>query len=314
MCMEMIEVEAFLMVARSGQFSRAALLLHLSQPAVSRRIETLERELGGRLFDRVPQGARLTAAGEAFLPHAERIAAAVSDGLRAVLELDESMSGRIVLSLVGTLASTALPWRLRAFRERVPAVALTIRTARSDAVSQAVRQGEADLGLRYFADPSSALVSLPIGDEQLVIVCAPDSLLAGANHLEPAALADQPWVSYPIGSGASGEPFVRQLLRQLGLAGIEPASLIEIDSLTAQKRLIEAGFGIGMLPVSAIEEEIRLGTLIVLPVPGLAATVPVVAIHRRERELSPALRHLLAVLRDDDEDPETGATGCLVTA
>ena len=304
--MEMIEIEAFLAVARSGQFSRAGLMLHLSQPAVSRRIETLEREFGRRLFDRVPQGARLTAAGEAFLPHAERIAAAAADGMRAVRELDEDESGRIALWLVGTLASTALPRRLRLFHERFPAVQLTLRTARSDDVSQAVRQGEADLGLRYFPDPSATLVSLPIGDERLVIACAPDSPLAGPDALEPAALAGQTWVSYPIGSGASGEPFARLLLRQLGLAGIGPAALIEIDGLTAQKRLVEAGFGIGMLPVSAIEEELRLGALIVLPVPSLATSVPVVAVHRRERDLSPTVRHLLTVLRDIDDEPGTG--------
>lgn len=301
--MEMIEIEAFLAVARSGQFSRAALLLNLSQPAVSRRIETLERELGHRLFDRIPQGVRLTAVGDALLPYAERVTAAATDGIRAVREHDDGLAGRISFSLVGTLASTGLPRRLRAFRAAYPGVQVTIRTARSDDVSQAVRQGEADIGLRYFADPSPTLVSLPVSEERLVIASAPDAALAGQDHLEPAMLADQSWVSYPLGRGSSGEPFARLLLQRLGLAGIEPGTMIEIDSLTAQKRLVEAGFGIGMLPVSAIEEELRLGTLVVLRVSGLAATVPVFAIHRRDGELSPTARHLLAVLRDIESDP-----------
>lgn len=296
MRMEMIEIEAFLAVARTGQFTRAALLLHLSQPAVSRRIETLERELGTRLFDRIPQGVRLTAAGEAFLPHAERIGAAAGDGLRAVRELDDRVAGRVALALVGTLASTALPRRLRAFRERFPDVHVTIRTDRSDGVSQSVRQGEADMGLRYFTDPSPGLVSVPFGEEELVVVCAPDSPLATSCPVRPEDLAGQPWVSYPVGAAASGEPFARLLRRQLGLVGLEPEPVIEIDSLTAQKRLIEAGFGVGLLPMSAIEEELRLGALTILPVPELTATVPIIAIHRREGSLSAAARHLLTTL------------------
>lgn len=302
MTMEMIEIEAFLAVAREGQFTRAALLLHLSQPAVSRRIETLENELGVRLFERLPQGIRLTTAGEAFRPHAERIAAAATDALRAIRDLDDAASGQVAIALVGTLASTSLPRRLRAVRERFPRVLLTVRTARSDQVSQLVRQGEADIGLRYFDDPSVGLVSSPVGDEALVIVAAADSVLAGRETVRPAELATIPWVSYPIGTASSGELFARVLRRRLGLVGLEPGAIIEIDSLTAQKRLIEAGFGIGMLPLSAVEEEQRLGTLVVLSVPELQATVPIVAVHRRDGYMAPAARRLLATLRADHDD------------
>jgi DNA-binding transcriptional LysR family regulator len=298
--MEMIEIEAFLAVVHEGQITRAALLLHLSQPAVSRRIETLESELGVRLFERLPQGVRLTAAGGAFRPHAERIAAAATDALRAIRDLDEASSGQIAIALVGTLASTSLPRRLRLVRERFPAVRLTLRTARSDLVSQLVRQGEADVGLRYFLDPGPGLVSLPVGDEDLVVVAAADDPLASRSLVRPEYLAAIPWVSYPVGTASSGEPFASLLRRQLGLIGVEPETMIEIDSLTAQKRLIEAGFGVGMVPLSAIAEEVRLGTLVVLPVPDLAATVPIVAIHRRDGYLSPATRHLLATLRTGD--------------
>lgn len=298
--MEMIEIEAFLAVAQEGQITRAALLLRLSQPAVSRRIETLESELGVRLFERLPQGVRPTAAGEAFRPHAERIAAAATDALRAVRDLDEASSGQIAIALVGTLASTSLPRRLRIMRDRFPAVRLTLRTARSDLVSQLVRQGEADVGLRYFLDPGPGLVSLPVGDEDFVIVAAADSLLASRALVRPDDLASIPWVSYPVGTASSGEPFARLLRHQLGLVGVEPETMIEIDSLTAQKRLIEAGFGVGMVPLSAIGEEVRLGTLVVLPVPDLAATVPIVAIHRQDGYLSPPTRHLLATLRTGD--------------
>ena len=87
--MELSEIEAFVAISRAGGFTRAALLLHLSQPAISRRIELLERELGAPLFDRFPGGIRLTQAGESFLPYAQQVLSAMEDGKGAVHALEE---------------------------------------------------------------------------------------------------------------------------------------------------------------------------------------------------------------------------------
>lgn len=294
--MEMIEIEAFVAIAQTGSFSRAADVLHRSQPAVSRRIELLEQEVGTALFERLHGGARLTAAGEAFLPYARQVLAGVRDGLAAIQALERGDAGTVTLALVGTLASTALTARLREFRETHPRVKLMLRTALSSEVSALVEQGDVAFGLRYFPDPSPALVSMAVQDEELVVVCAGHSSLADFSSVEPSALEGWPWVSFPMGSGSSGEPFARVLERQLILAGLEEAEIIAIDSLTAQKRLIEADFGIGLLPLSSVEEELRLGTLHLLTVASLTTTVPIVAIHRRDGYLSPAARRLLAML------------------
>jgi DNA-binding transcriptional LysR family regulator len=298
--MEMIEIEAFVTIATAGSFTRAAEELHISQPAVSRRIDLLERELGAPLFERVPGGARLTEAGEAFLPFARQVLAATRDGIAAVRELDAGEAGTVTLALVGTLASTRLTDRLRAFRETYPGIRLLLRTARSDEVSRLVQQGEVSLGLRYFPDPSAAVVSAHVEDEDLVVVCA--SHVDVADVRQPEGLAGVPWVGFPPGAGSSGEPFTRVLERQLASVGLDDAEIVAIDSLTAQKRLIEAGFGLGLLPASSIIEEVRLGTLRILPIPALATTVPVFAIHRKAGYLGPATRRLLATLTG------TGAT------
>lgn len=291
--MEMIEIEAFVAIAQAGSFTRAAVALQLSQPAVSRRIELLEAELGAPLFERFHGGARLTQAGEAFLPYARQVLAGARDGAAAVRALETGAVGTVALALVGTLASTKLTAHLRDFRSAHPDVRLVLRTARSIEVSSLVLQGEVAFGLRYFTDPSPAVASHFVEDEQLVVVCAGH---AEQYASEPAALAGLPWVAFPVGSGSSGEPFARVLERQLLRAGLEDAEIIAIDSLTAQKRLIEAGFGLGLLPLSSIEEELRLGTLRVLPIEALTTSVPVFAIHRRAGYLLPAARRLLAAL------------------
>lgn len=300
MAMELNEIEAFIAIQRTGNFTRAATALYISQPAISRRIELLERELGAALFERLPTGVRLTEAGRAFLPHAQQVLAALLDGAEAVRALEEEQPGKargnITLALVGTLASTSLTKPLQAFRQTYPLVRLLLRTARSDEVSELVRQGEALLGLRYFTDQHAGICSQPVMDEPLQVVSAAQSRLITATPTEPAALQGIPWIGFPIGVGSSGEPFARILARQLLQNGLDSVEMIEIDSLTAQKRLIEADFGIGLLPASSIEEELRLGTMRILPVAALTATVPVVAIHRCQGYLSRAARLLLEML------------------
>jgi DNA-binding transcriptional LysR family regulator len=294
MVMELIEIEAFA-IAAEGSFTRAAAVLHLSQPAISRRIDLLERDLGTPLFARVPTGARLTDAGEAFLPHAHRALAALRDGAAAVDALLVGDRGTI------TLASTRLTGRLVAFRATHPEVRLDLRTARSDEVGSLVRRGEVALGLRYFPDPSEAVVSTPVSEEGLVVVCGGSSPLAELETrsiVSPAALAGQPWVSFPPDAGSSGEPFARVLGRRLATAGLSDSERVAVDSLTAQKRLIEAGFGLGLLPASAVDEELRLGSLRRLPVPAVETTVPVVLLTRRDSYLSSATSRLIAILTE----------------
>jgi DNA-binding transcriptional LysR family regulator len=251
--MEMIEIEAFVAVARAGSVSRAAVALHLSQPAMSRRIDLLEREIGVPLFDRVPSGVRLTDAGESFLPYARQVLAAARDGAAAARALEGEERGTVTLALVGTLASTRLTARLRDFRDESPGVHLLMHTARSDEVSAMVQRGDAQLGLRYFAGPDSDLVARPVVDEPLRVVCAGQSRLVDSTASDARALVDVPWVGFPRGESSSGEPFARAVEQQLIRCGMGGAEYFAIDSLTAQKRLIEADFGVGLMPASSVE-------------------------------------------------------------
>jgi DNA-binding transcriptional LysR family regulator len=288
-------IRTFVAIARLGGFTRAAAALHRSQPAISRRIELLEEELGVPLFERIRGGAVLTDAGHAFLPHAETAMAALRDGHDAVQALRRGKGGAVSLALVGTLASTDLAVRLREFGRRHAGVRLDLRTATSREIGELVRRGEATLGLRYFADPSADLLSETVGEENLVVVCSPEHRLAGRRRCRPGDLARERWVAFPTRRRAE-ESFARVLGQRLLAAGLADAEVVPIDSLTAQKRLVEAGFGVALLPESAIREEVRLGTLRVLDVPALRAAVPVSVVRRRAGYLSPAARALLSVL------------------
>ena len=294
--MELSQLEAFVTIAQHQGFSRAAAVLHLSQPAISRRVSLLEDELGVSLFDRVHGGALLTRAGETFLPYAHRALAATRDGAHALEALAQQEQGTIKLALVGTLASTDLTARFLDFRQAYPQYRLMLRTARSKDVSAMVQSGEVHLGLRYFADPNPDIVSQEVGDESLGVVCSAQHVFDRKRQLEARDLAGMPWVSFPTGVGDSGEPFTEVLEQQLRRAGLGSAELIAIDSLTAQKRLIEADFGFGLLPLSSIQEELQLGALQLLDIQSLQTSVPIMAIYRQHGYLSNAVKSLLQVL------------------
>jgi DNA-binding transcriptional LysR family regulator len=294
--MELDQVEAFVAIVRHGGFTRASSRLHLSQPAISRRVHLLEHDLGAPLFERVRSGVVLTDAGRAFLPHAEALLACMRDGVEAVAAVRGTSRGTVTLAVVGTLASTTLTDRLQRFRESYPAVDLRLRTALSAEVSALVLRGDATLGLRYDADPHPDLLSSTIHDEPMVPVCSPRHRLARARRVLPRGLAGERWIGFPSRPGGAREPYSSALEHRLAACGLAASEIIPIDSLTAQKRMVEAGFGLGLLPESSVDEELRTGTLRALQIPAMRVTIPVVLIHRRRAFQSGATRALIAVL------------------
>jgi DNA-binding transcriptional LysR family regulator len=290
------EIETFVSIARRGGFARAAESLHRSQPAISRRVEMLEQQLGAPLFERVRGGVILTEAGRALLPYAEAALAGLKDGAEAVRGLARGERGAVSVALVGTLASTRFAGMLRQFGQRHPSVKLELRTANSEEVSDLVRRGEATLGLRYFTDTDPGLVSEQVTEEALVLACSPDHRLAGRRVRDPGALAGERWVAFPP-RRRRREPFATALEQRLAAAGIEAAEIVRIDSLTAQKRLVEAGFGIALLIESSVQEELRLGSLEIIHAPALRGGVPVTLVRRRNGYLSGAAQSLVAVIK-----------------
>jgi DNA-binding transcriptional LysR family regulator len=279
--MELDHVEAFLAIVRSGGFGRGSTALHLSQPATSRRIKLLETELGAPLFDRLGRGVTLTEAGRVFLPHAQAMLASMRDGLDAVDTVRGTGQGAVTLALVGTLASGRLTGRLSRLRQEYPGLDLRLRTALSAEVSALVLRGDAAVGLRYLPDPDPGLVSVITHQERLVAVCPPGHSLAVERPDLGAGLAGQRWLCFPSRPGAAPDPYATALQQLLVAHGLGAAEILPIDSLTAQKRMAEAGFGLAILPESSLDEELRTGTLCAIRAPGLTATIPVALIRRR---------------------------------
>src|SRR4029077_8404183 len=296
MAVEVDQVETFVAIVRGGGFTKAASLLHLSQPAVSRRLALLERAVRAPLFERIRSGVTLTEAGRTFLPHAEGLLACMRDGFDSVRALHQVDRGTITLALVGTLASTTLTGCLQRFRDAHPRVELRLRTALSQEVRVLARRGDAALGLRYGGDPHPEMLSVGVYDEPMMVVCSPRHPLARRRKVTPSALGPERWGAFAPRHDAFYEPYPWSLQNRLAAWGLSPAEIIPIDSLTAQKRMVEAGFGLALLPESSVDEELRTGTLQALRVPAMRATIPVVLIHLPRAFQSGATQALQALL------------------
>lgn len=290
-------LNTFLAVLRQGGVSNAARVLHRSQPAISRRIALLEQELGVPLFERVAGRTRLSDAGRVMVPYAERAVAAAQDAENAVRALTRHNAGPVSLAVVGTLAGDQLSQILKRFAREHPDAELVLRTATSAEVSDLIRRGEVTIGLRYDIDRLHDLDHERLASEPLQVVCAPDHPLAGKRVARLADLGGERWIAFPEipGRREIAASHVFALFQTHGLGEI---AWTAVDSLTAQKRLIEAGLGIALLTRSHTADELRFGSLSTIRVGDLDASQDVVAVTRRGGFLSAASRRLLEIIRE----------------
>jgi len=132
-----------------------------------------------------------------------------------------------------------------------------------------------------------------VGEERMLVVCAADHRLAKVRARK-TDLRDERWIGFPVARGR--ESFGYVLSRQLAAAGLNDAKVSVIDILTAQKRLVEAGFGIALVPESSVRDELRLGSLAEIDAPSIRTSIPIALIHRRKGYLNTAARTLIDLL------------------
>ena len=158
-----------------------------------------------------------------------------------------------------------------------------------------VRRGEVSLGLRYFDDSSPQLISEKVSEETMVVACSTQHEWAGKRMLDPQQLGGNQWVGFPMTRNRR-DSFAHLLRRQLASVQLDDALIMPIDSLTAQKRLVEAGIALALLPESSIQEELRLGTLSVINVPRLQTILPIHVVYRKNGHLNGSTRALLSLI------------------
>lgn len=182
-------IEAFVTVCDLGSSQAAAEQLNISQPAISKRMTTLETRLGHRLFDRIGRRLSLTEAGSAYLPHARELLAVLGDGRRTLENLGDTVAGRLRLGLSHHVGLHRMPPILQAFVSAYPAVEMDIMFADSEAACQAVANGERELAVITLPEPAHpVLQERHIWDDPMGIFTAPTHALAGNSPPDITAL------------------------------------------------------------------------------------------------------------------------------
>ncbi|MFG6667402.1 LysR family transcriptional regulator [Halomonas sp. HNIBRBA4712] len=185
--MDTQSLQAFIAVADTQSFSRAAERLHLTQPAVSKRIAALEMQVGARLFDRIGRRISLTEAGHLLRPRAQRIMQAVEDSRQALANLSGHVGGKLTLGTSHHIGLHRLPPILKRYTERHPDVALDLRFLDSELAYQGVLDGTLEIAVVTLAPtPLLQLDTVELWRDRLCFVCAPDHPLRVATS--PIAL------------------------------------------------------------------------------------------------------------------------------
>jgi DNA-binding transcriptional LysR family regulator len=256
--MDIPRLEAFLEVARLGSMRAASRSLHLGQPALSARIATLEVELDARVFERTKRGVRLTSAGRALLPHAERALEAVAAGRSAVSQVEQGDEGELVIAAAPAISASLVPELVARFRRYHPGVHLHVHTGSAERIAESVVFGTAQLGLiRESADPREARIrATPLYVEELLLTARPDHPFVAQSPIPLARLADATLILHDRTS--DDYQLTQSLLRE---AGVPPYGVIEVDSVDTARRLVARGLGVAWLPSTTAVPEFEAGRL-----------------------------------------------------
>ncbi len=268
------QLAAFVEVARLGSVTRAASALFVTQPALTARLNALEKTMGTSLLVRRRGGVRLTEAGRAFLPYAERALQAVTDGRQVLTELERGVVGHVPIGASPAVSTYALPTILKRFQESHPDVQVAVRTGHSEEVAELVKRDEVAVGLsRALRDPD--LESFTLYEDELVLVVHPEHPFV--DDVRSAELADEQFVLFDRASS------YHELTSALFLdAGIVPRGVMELDNIDSAKKMVEHGLGVAFLPHVAVAEEVRSGRLRIVPIADRQPPRrPIVAVRRR---------------------------------
>lgn len=255
--MDLDHLRTFRTVARTGSFTAAADLLHYAQSTVSVHVRALEAEIGVPLFDRLPAGTRLTEAGQRLAPVCERILDLVADAAAIAADPSEA-TGEITVAAPETVVAHRLPAILTSLRDRHPAVRVRLEAVPYRQVRSAVTSGLVDVGflLQPPVAPTSMLAVRSLWDEPLRMVAASGHPLA--RRIQDPAEEFAQTTLFLTERGCGYRPLVEA---RLDGAGIQPGHVLELDSVEAIRRCVEAGLGVAVIPDRWLGDSLARGTL-----------------------------------------------------
>lgn len=288
--MDIQSLQAFIQVAEKGSFSRAADELHVTQPAVSKRIASLEDQLNQRLFDRIGRSITLTQAGAALLPRARRLLVDLEDTRRMLANLSGEIQGSLILATSHHIGLHRLPPLLKTFTQSFPQVKLDMRFQDSEQAYAGVVAGDLELGIVTLAPvPDPSLVVVPVWVDQLRFVVARGHPLSRLHSLQLDDLTHHDAVL--PGQQTFTRGIVERVFREQDL---ELNVTLSTNYMETIKMMVSIGLGWSLLPETLIDESLEVLNLDHPPI-----TRPLGFLYHRERTLSNAARQMIQLLEQE---------------
>jgi DNA-binding transcriptional LysR family regulator len=290
---DLADLRGFVAVAELGSFRAAAETIHLSQPALSRRIDKLEDALGVRLFDRDTRNVNLTAVGRAFARRARVLLDDLDTTLLGIREVATSRAGEVTIACVPSAVYYFLPPVIRQYHDMYPRIRVSIIDASANEVLEAVLHGEADFGLNITGTQESDVDFLPILREPFVVACHRDLPLARKKKISWKELADHDYMTVDKTSG-------NRLLLDLALSEVphRPQWCFQTRHVSTLVGFVEAKLGVAVVPRLAMPPERDHPSLVSIALVDPPVTRTVGLIRRRGRSLSPAAQQLYSLLEE----------------
>jgi DNA-binding transcriptional LysR family regulator len=286
------DLQAFTAVAEMKNFRRAAELVHISQPAFSRRIDKLEAALGVRLLDRDTRKVELTAVGRDFARKTRQLLDDLDSTLLGIQEVAATRMGEVTVACVPSAGFYFLPQVIKRYHAEFPNIRVKILDASANEVLAAVARGESDFGLNFIGSAEADLEFQVIMEEPFVLACRRGHPLATRRSVSWGELRPYDFMTVGKSSG-------NRLLMDMALAGVpnRPVAIYEAQHVVTLLGLVEAGLGVAAVPRLALPGDDH-PTLVSVPLKDPVITRRMGLIRRRGRSLSPAAQHLYAMFAE----------------
>ena len=286
--MEFSQLQAFISVAQNHSFSITASQLHLTQPAISKRISTLEEQLGCALFDRIGHQIQLTEAGRVLLPNAIKILQDIEDSKRQIQDLDNKVSGKLTLASSHHIGLHRLPEILKSYAKIYQDVELDFQFLESEQACEAVRLGKVELAVITLPlEVDEKLIAYELWNDPLLCMVSKEHAICNNPDIGLTELAEFPMLL------PEKQTFTRQIIEQHFIDhNLKPHTLMTTNDLESLRMMVEIGLGWSILPESMLREP-----LVEIQVEGIELKRSLGLVRNKDRTLSSSAKAMISLLQ-----------------
>ena len=290
--MELNQLETFLAVAEERGFSRAAVRLHRTQPAVSQVIRKLEQSVGETLFDRAARDGSLTAAGALLRDYAQRLLALRREASSALDELKSLERGHLQLAANEYTCTYLLP-AIDAFRREFPHVGVTVQRTLASRIPDELSLRTFELGVISFRPDPAQIRTIAVYNDSLAFIVSPRHRLARAGRVSIRDLGNENFIAHNVAS-----PLRRKVIETFQRYRTPLNMGIELPTIEAIKQFVAMGNGVALVPHLSVARELEAGDLVRVPIDELEVHRVLRLAYRRQASLSYAAKAFLGTLKN----------------